>query len=140
MLKFKIVTPAGITYADDTVEQVTIPTTTGEITVLPNHIPLVSILSPGELIIYKKGERVPLAVGGGVVEIRPKNEVYVLADAAERAEEINLELAEAARARAEELLRQQQAMADVDFAKLQAAVERELARVRVGKKYRKINV
>ena len=137
-LQFKIVTPAGITYSDDNVDQVTIPTTTGEITILPNHIPLVSILMPGELVIKKGGQTIALAVGGGMVEVRPHNEVYILADAAERAEHIDVDAAEAARARAEKLMQEQKDMADVDFAKLQAVVDRELARSRVGRKYRKL--
>lgn len=138
MLTFKIVTPAGITYADDQVEQVSIPTTTGEITILPNHIPLVSILAPGELVIKKGGQIILLAVSSGMVEVRPKNEVYILADAAERAEHIDVSAAAAARARAEKAMLDQKTAEGVDFAKLQAVIEHELARERVAKKYRKL--
>ena len=135
MIKFKIVTPDGIIH-DDVVDQVSIPTTMGQITVLPNHIPLISVLTAGELII-KKGEEVTnLAVSSGVIEVRPGSELYIVADTAERAEQIDIARAEAARQRAEELMKQQQ-IADVDYARIQAKLEKELARVRVGKKYRK---
>lgn len=135
-LTFKIVTPDGTTY-DDAVEQVTLPTKTGQITVLPHHVAMVSVLAPGEVIIKKDGYEVEIAVSSGVVEIRPTNEVYVVADTAERAEHIDLERAEAARKRAEDLMSQKEALADIEFARLQAKLEKELARLRVGRKYKK---
>lgn len=138
MIKFKLVTPDGITYQDDAVTEIILPTSTGQIAVLKNHIPLVSILKPGEVIIKKDDNEVSLSVAGGVIEVRPNDEVYVMADSAERAEHIDLERAEAAKKRAEELLKQQENVADVDFARLQAVIERELARIKVGKKYRKL--
>lgn len=136
-LKFKLVTPDGVVY-DDEIDQVTLPTATGEITVLPHHIPLVSIVAAGELRLKKDGADIPLVVSSGVVEIRPGSEIYVMADTAERVEHIDIERAEAARKRAEELMKERQNMADVDFARLQAKMEKELARLRVGKKYRKV--
>lgn len=137
MIKFKIVTPDGVIYEDDSVEQVSLPTASGYITVLPGHIPIVSLLVAGELIIKKGDHSVPMAVSRGVIEVRPNSEVYILADTAERAEHIDIARAEAAKARAEEAMRTQEKVADVDFARLQAVIERELARISVGKKYRK---
>lgn len=133
----KIVTPDGTTYESE-VEQVSVPTQSGEITVLPHHIPLVSVLKAGELRILKEKEEVILAVSTGVLEVRPNSEIYILADTAERAEHIDLERAESARKRAEELMTQKQSLEDVQFAQLQAKMEKELARLRVGKKYRKL--
>ena len=138
MINFKIVTPEGIIY-EDKVEKVTVPTTSGEITILPHHIPLVSVLKAGELIAYKAGVPIAMSVAGGIVEMRPGDKLYIMADTAERAERIDIERAEAARARAEELLAQTAHVADVDFARLQAAIEREMARIKVAKKYRKTN-
>ena len=136
-IQFKIVTPEGIVY-EDTVEQVTLPTTTGQITVLPNHIPLVSLLSPGALIVKKNGYEIALAVSRGMIEVRPGSKVCVMADTAEHAEAIDTARAEAAKARAEQLLKQQEQLADVDFARIQSSIEKELARLRVATKYRKI--
>lgn len=133
---FKIVTPNGIIYSDDSVEKVTLPTEAGEITVLDNHAPMVSVLKAGEINIHKEGHVVPLAVSTGVLEIRPTGAVYVLADTAERATDIDLERAEAAKKRAEELLKQQQSIADVDFVRIQAQINKELARIGVAKKYK----
>lgn len=136
-MEFKIVTPQGVIY-EDNIEKVTIPTEAGVITVLENHIPMVSILKPGEMFVYKENQMIPLAVSTGMLEIRPSGEVYIIADTAERAEHIDITRAEAARARAEELIKQQHDIADVDFARLQAKIEKELARISVGKKYRDV--
>ncbi|MBI2436698.1 MAG: ATP synthase F1 subunit epsilon [Candidatus Magasanikbacteria bacterium] len=137
MLLLKIVTPDGITYESE-IDQVSVSTQNGEITVLQNHIPLISVLKAGEIRILKSGHEVDLAVSSGVLEVRPHNEVYILADTAERAEHIDLERAESARKRAEELMAQKQTLEDVEFALLQAKLEKELARLKVGKKYKNI--
>lgn len=136
-IKFKIVTLERVTYEDD-IERLTVPTEAGEITVLPRHAPLVSILKPGELRIQKDGQEVLIAVSTGFLEIRKNSQVYVLADSAERAEEIDIEAAKAARERAEQLLKEKQNRRDVDFAKLQAIINREVARLKVAGKYRKL--
>ncbi len=133
----KIVTPDGITYENE-IDQVSVSTQKGEITILPKHIPLVSVLKAGEIRILKAGEEIDMAVSTGVLEVRPNNQIYILADTAERAEHIDLERAEASRQRAEELMAQKQSLEDVQFARLQAKMEKELARLRVGKKYRKL--
>ncbi|MDP2685454.1 MAG: ATP synthase F1 subunit epsilon [bacterium] len=136
MLYFKIVTPDGIIY-EDKVEKVTLPTTSGEITILPGHVPLVSVLKAGELIAYKEGHPIAMSVAGGIVEIQPQNKLYVMADTAERAEHIDIERAEAARARAEQLMAQKEHEVDIDFARLQATLDREMARIKVARKYKK---
>jgi len=134
-IKFKIVTINRVTYEDD-IDKLTVPTESGEITVLPRHVPLVSIIKPGELRIKKDGHVVLLAVSTGFLEIRKNSEVYILADSAEKAEDIDIEASRVARMRAEELLKQKQNKNDVDFAKLQAIINREVARIKVAGKYR----
>ena len=136
-LNFKIVTLEKVTYSDQ-IDQLTVPTETGEISVLARHTPLVSIIKPGEIRIKKDGQTVLMAVSTGFLEIRKNSQVYILADSAERAEEIDIEAAKAARARAEELLKEKQHRTDVDFAKLQAIINRETARLKVADKYRRL--
>ena len=135
-LKFKIVTMEKVTYEDE-IDQVTIPTEAGEITVLAKHAPLVSLLKPGELKIKKEGYTVSLSVSTGFVEIRKNSEVYVLADTAERVEEINEETAREAIKRAEEMQKQKQHRTDVDFAKLQAIINREVSRLKIAERHRR---
>lgn len=137
MIQFTVVTPDGVVY-EDSIEKVSIPTTTGQITVLQHHIPLLSIIAPGELLIFKGDTSIPLAVSGGIVQVELPNTVRILADTAERAEHIDIGRAEQARVRAEELMKTQKDVDDVAFARLQAKIEKELARVHVGRKYRKL--
>lgn len=135
-IDFKVVTPYGISYEDE-IEKVTIPTTSGAITVYERHAPLVSVLRPGEMNVHKlDGDVVNVAVAGGFLEVRSESRVYVMADTAERAEEIDIEEAQKAMERAQELLKQQDQLADIDFAKLQAKIEKEMARISVGRKYK----
>lgn len=138
MLNFKIITPDKIVFSE-AVEQVSLTTTTGEITVLSHHIPLVTNLKSGEIRYKQNGEEKVLAIAGGFAEVRPGNELVVLADEAEYAHEINVEQAEEARQRAQKLMEEVH-HDDVEFATIQAIMEKELNRVRVGKKYRKIVV
>lgn len=135
-MKLTVVTPYGISYQDD-IEKAIIPTKSGVITVLPLHAQLVSVLASGEMVITKENGDHPFAISGGVMEVRADGNVYILADTAERADTIDIARAEAGRQRAQELLAQQQNALDVDFARLQAKIEKELARISVGKKYRK---
>ncbi len=135
-LKFKVATLERVTYQDE-IDQLTVPTEAGEITVIARHAPLISILKPGELRIKKDGQTIVLAISTGFLEIRKNSEVYVLADSAERAEEIDVEASKQARARAEELLKEKQNRTDVDFAKLQAIINRETAKLKIANKYRK---
>ena len=77
------------TVYEDEIDQVTLPTQEGEITVLPDHIPLISVLAAGELVAKNGSEEIAMAVSGGMIEVR-KNEITILADTAERAEEIDI--------------------------------------------------
>lgn len=137
-INLKIVTPEKVIYQNDQIDQVSIPTSTGEITVLPNHIPLVSILQSGEMVFKENGQDNYFALSGGFLEIKDNNEVIILADNVERAHEINLEKAEAAKAKAEQQMKEIKNREDVDFARLQAVIDREANRLRVGNKYRKL--
>lgn len=137
MLKFRIVTPERVVFEDE-VDQVTMMTRNGEITVLPHHLPLVTILEPGELRYKKKNEEHMLAVSGGFVEVKADNTLSILADTAEMADEIDLARAEAAKAKAEKLMQEARSKEDVDFVAVQANLERALNRLKVGNKYRKL--
>lgn len=133
-IRFKIITPERIVYESE-IDSVTLPTKLGVITVMAGHVPLVSLLSPGEMVIDKDDTEYNFAVSTGFIEVRPESEVVVLADTAERAEDIDLRKAEAARDRAKAMLSEKQKLSEVQFAKLQAILEREMARVRVRTKH-----
>lgn len=132
-MNLKIITPEREVYSDD-VDQVTLPTADGEITVLPHHIPLVSVLKAGEILIKKAGAIIPLAVSGGMLRVS-ENCVTILADTAERVEEIIEERAQEAHARAVQLLAEKK-FDTAEYATIAAKMEKELARLKVARKWR----
>src|SRR4051812_45706668 len=102
-MHFQIVTQERVVFKDE-IDQITMMTEDGEITVLPHHIPLVTNLKPGELRYKKQGEEFGLAVSGGFGVIRDDGTIVILADTAEHAHEIDMARAEEARARAAKLM------------------------------------
>jgi len=135
-INFKIATPERVVFKDE-VSQITLPTQMGEITVLPNHVPLISALVAGEVKVKKGNLEKVMSVSGGFIEIQAEK-VVVLADTAERAEEIDIKRAEEAKKRAEQAMDKKQ-MDAVQFACLAAQIEKEMARIRVGRKYKRID-
>ena len=133
-MKFKIATPERVVL-DEEVESVTLPTQMGEITVLPGHVPLVAKLVAGEIKFKQKGKEKFFAASSGFIEVKPENEIIVLADTAELAHEIDIERAEAARDRARKLM-QETYKDEKAFADASAALERSLARLRVARRHR----
>jgi F-type H+-transporting ATPase subunit epsilon len=136
-IKFEIATPERVVLKEE-ILQVTVPTVEGEITILPKHSPLVSVLKPGVLELKKMDGSIEIvSVSGGFVEVL-LNKIIILADTAERAEEIDLERAEEAKKRAEESLKNLRSIDSVEFANLSAMLEKELARTRSAKKWRSL--
>jgi F-type H+-transporting ATPase subunit epsilon len=110
------------------VSAVTATTVEGQISVLPGHLPLVALLQPGELRVRRDREESLLFVSGGFLQVAG-DDVVVLADACEYAGEIDIQRAEAARQRAEDLLKA--GAYEIDAAAAEAALRRSLARLRV---------
>lgn len=136
-INFEIVTPERVVLKEE-ILQITVPTKAGEITVLPNHIPLVSSLMPGVIFIKKRnGENEIMSISGGFLEVL-KNKVVILADTAERADEIDIKRAEEAYRRAEEIKKNTRHTDQVDFAEVNANIARELARTHAIKRWRKL--
>jgi F-type H+-transporting ATPase subunit epsilon len=106
----------------------------GQLAILPHHAPLMTMLQPGDLMIRKDKEEDYLAITGGFLEARPEK-VIVLADACERAEEIDAARAEAAKERAQKALRTATTEVGVEAAK--AALHRSLARLKAVEKIRR---
>tara|TARA_B100001964_G_scaffold217261_1_gene257175 strand:+ start:196 stop:618 length:423 start_codon:yes stop_codon:yes gene_type:complete len=132
-IQFSIVTPERIIMSQ-TVDSVSVMTSTGEITVLPNHAPLVSELKPGELKLIVDGKEELLAVSTGFIEVRDKGEVVILADTADRAEELDIEAINKAKEEAERIMSEATSVNDQAYARAAAALEREMARHRVAMK------
>ena len=138
-IKLKIVTPERLVL-EEMVDQVSLPTTEGEITVLSSHIPLITGLKGGDVVGVVNGENVPMAVVGGFVEIKSGQngvtEVAVLADFAEHVSEMSDDKINQAKIRAEELKKQMENKQHVDFEHFEAELERSLTRVKIADKWR----
>ena len=130
-LKIDIVTAERIVYSAEA-DAVIAPGVEGQLGILPHHAPLMTILQAGELVVRKGGEEDIMAISGGFLEVRPDH-VIVLADQAERAEEIDAARAEAARKRAEERLKDRH-VAGLDAARAETALRRALVRLSVAEK------
>ncbi len=131
-LHVEIVTAEQIVYSAEGIDEVVAPGADGEFAVLPQHAAFITTLAPGEMRIIRSGQDEEImAITGGFFEVR-NDRVVILADAAERADEIDIARAEAARRRAEEALRERVELADL--AQTQAALMRALARLRVAER------
>src|SRR6266571_5660997 len=131
-LKLEIVTPDAKTYSED-VEMVTLPGVEGEMGILPQHVPLMTQIVPGEIIARKDGRDFFLAVGEGFVEITGER-VAILTDMAIRAENIDEAKAEEARHRAEARLAEK--LDDEEVAAASAALVHSLAQLKVKRRQR----
>lgn len=133
-LHFKIATPERVIYEGD-IDELVCPTQMGEVGILPNHIPLVANIVPGELQVITDGESKNIFVAGGFLEVQPDNRVVVLADAAENIAEIDEKRAEEARSRAKKAMTEK-TLGEEEYATAAAALERSLTRLRVLRKHR----
>jgi F-type H+-transporting ATPase subunit epsilon len=129
-IRFEIVTAEKVIYSDE-VDVVIAPGIEGELAILPNHAPLLTMLQVGELRLRKDGEETAIFVSGGFLEVM-HNRVTILADTAERAEEIDIERAEEAKRLAEERLRTRPA--DIDLAQAEASLKRAMMRLRIAER------
>src|SRR3990167_3692127 len=129
----EIITPEKVVFQGE-VDLVSLPTPQGEITILPHHIPIISIVVPGSVLIRKGNDEQLFAVSRGVIEVDGKT-VRVLTETADRAAELQEEAIEKAKNAAEKLL--QEKHNDVEgFAEATAILERELARLHVARRHR----
>lgn len=131
--RLEVVTAERMVFAGD-VNEVVAWGVEGQLGILPHHAPLMTMLQPGDLLIKKDNEEEYLAISGGFLEVRP-DKVIILADACERAEEIDIARAEAARRRAEATL--QERPPEVDTVAAEAALRRSLARLKIAERRRR---
>jgi F-type H+-transporting ATPase subunit epsilon len=131
--KLEIVTAERMVYSDDVTALIAWGLQ-GQLAILPHHAPLMTMLQPGDLIIRKEKDEEVLAVSGGFLEVRP-DKVIVLADACERADEIDITRAEEAKKRAQETMKKGVPAADAAIA--EAALRRSLARLKAAERRRR---
>lgn len=133
-MKLRVVTPERLLFEDD-VTGVTADTLMGQITVLPQHIPLVTILKPGEILIRHNGDVKPVVVSGGFLEVG-QNDVIILADTAEHVHELNIDRAMKAVELAKSLLTDKKYDLP-EYETLKSNLDKHQARVSSFRKWRK---
>lgn len=132
-VRLDIVTAERMVYSED-IDILIAPGIEGELGILPGHTPLMTILQPGEMRVRRGNEEFSLAISGGFLDVRP-DKIIVLADSAERDEEIDLDRAEEARNRASERLNRK--TSDTDVTRAEAALHRSVARIKVARNKKK---
>ncbi len=130
--KLEIITPEAKTYSEE-VDMVTLPGSEGEMGIYPQHVPLMTRIVPGEVLVRKGGEELLLAVGDGFVEITGTR-VAILTDMAIMADDVNEAQAEEARQRAEARMREK--LNDEEVAVVRASLARSLAQLKVKRHHR----
>lgn len=134
-LTLEIVTAERQVLAEENVDMVIAPAIDGEVGILPNHAPLITVLQIGELRLKKGADEQSIIIAGGFLEVL-NDKVTILADVAERLEEIDVAAAEQARTRAEETLRNREQLGD--SAGAEAALRLATLRLRVGTRRRRM--
>jgi len=128
-IKLTIATPLQEVYQND-VDQLTVTTINGEITILPNHIPLVVPLEIGQVMIKNDGNEVYHSISGGLLEVRHDNKVIILSNRAENVSSIDIERSKNAIERAEKIMSQEKLNPD-EYVKLEKKIQKELNRVKI---------
>lgn len=136
MLHLQIITPEKVVF-DDEVDQVTLPTTTGQITVLPKHIGLVTEVEPGELIFKKHQRETTLATGFGFAQVG-QDEIKILVDLAAPSEEIEERKIEEAKRQAEEALKQKHLLSEEEYATAAANLQKALVQLKIKRRHRRV--
>jgi F-type H+-transporting ATPase subunit epsilon len=130
-INVSVVTPDGPVYDSD-VEMISTRAKTGELGILPGHIPMVAPLEIGAIRLKKDGKTEFIAISGGFLEVRP-NQVTVLAQSAEKASDIDIERAVRAKERAEQRMKEQH-LEHMDFRRAELALQRAVNRLSVSER------
>jgi|AntRauTorckE6833_2_1112554.scaffolds.fasta_scaffold01310_14 F-type H+-transporting ATPase subunit epsilon len=130
-----VITPSGKIFADNSAVKLSVRTQAGQIQVLANHTPLVSVLKIGQLVVETIDDEHRSAIFGGFLEVRESGEVIILADEAERATDIDIEQAKAAKDKTQRLMDKHNGR-DAEFYQLQSDLHKNTTRIKVGSWHR----
>ena len=133
-LKVEIVTAERMVYSEEDVDRIIAPGVEGELGVLPLHTPLLTMMQPGLMRIIRGNEEIEMVITGGFIEVR-ENHVTVLADTAERADDIDEARAQEARQRAQRRLEER--TTEMDLSRAEAALARSLIRLKMAERRRR---
>jgi len=131
-LALEIITPTKVVLNEE-VDEITLPTVNGEISILPNHIDLLTKIKPGEMTIHRNGKIELFAITGGFLEIN-NNKVSILADHAIHADDIEIAKAEQAKERAEKAMKEKGT--EQDFVIAEAELRKSILELKVARKHK----
>ena len=131
-LILEIITPIKVVLKEE-VDEITIPTINGEISILPNHVDLFTKIVPGEMLIKNNNKIEPFAVMGGFLEVT-KNQVNILADYAAHVKEIEIAKVQEAKERAEKAMKEKDK--ELNYEKLQDDIRRAALQLKIAKKHK----
>ncbi len=136
MIHLKVITPEKIAFEED-IDEVSIPTPQGQITVLPHHIGIITSVEPGNLIIKKHQKENHFASGFGFAQVN-NDAVNILVDLAAPEEELEEKAIEEAKKQAEEQMKQKHLLSEEEYATAAANLQKALAQLKVKRRHRKI--
>ncbi len=128
-IHLRIITPEKVVY-EASADSVNLPTESGEITILPHHSALVTLAKPGVLTVISDGKEEYFSLAHGVVQVGEDNTVTILATHSEKSDAIDIARAEAAYERAKKAMEEKSMLSDVEFARFQGSLEKNLARIK----------
>lgn len=131
-LFLNVITPTKVVLSEE-IDELTIPTVNGEISILPNHIDLLTKITPGEMIIRRNNKIEPFAIAGGFLEIS-NNNVNVLADLALHVDDIEVSKVEEAKQRAEKAMKEKDK--EIEFEQLQDDIRKATLQLKVARKHK----
>ena len=131
-LILEIITPVKVVLKEE-IDEITIPTINGEISILPNHLDLFTKITPGEMIIKRNNKLEPFAIMGGFLEIT-NNHVNILADYAAHANDIEIAKVEEAKQRAEKAIKEKDK--EINYEQLQDDIRRAALQLKIAKKHK----
>jgi F-type H+-transporting ATPase subunit epsilon len=133
-LAISIITPEGTLAKTKDVDVLVAKTTTGEVAILPDHIPLFTRLEHGELRLNVQGKNFFYTIFQGFLHLDPDNNVTILADNAQRSEELNLDAIKKAKLAAEKALEEKEKLSATEILRAETAIRRAIMELRVAQK------
>lgn len=131
-LFLSVITPTKVVLSEE-IDELTISTVNGEISILPNHLDLLTKIIPGEMIIRKNNKIEPFAIAGGFLEIS-KNQINVLADYAAHVDDIEIAKVEEAKQRAEKAMKEKDR--ELEYEQLQDDIRKAALQLKVARKHK----
>lgn len=131
-LNLKVVSPGGLIFNEEELDSITIPTINGEITVLPGHAPLVSMVNPGEIVARKNNKENSLVTTEGFMKLDKDGNLSILSDYAIRSEDVEVAKVQEAKKRAEEMLKEK--ANEKDFVIAEAELRKTLLELKIAQK------